>query len=96
MSAAMASSTDNSVVFVRLLDEGTDVWRPVPATRLSETTYRLSVAPIPGDETWSFQPGDVVVAEHRIKDGAPSSELVAVARASDFDERSQAAFSLAS
>ncbi len=95
MSAAMASSTEVDV-FVRLLDEGTDVWRPVPARRLSETTYRLSDAPIPEDEVWSFQPGDIVVAEHRMKNGTPSHELVAIARASDFDERSQTAFSLAS
>jgi hypothetical protein len=96
MSAATASSTETDIVFVRLLDEGTDVWRPVSAKRLSETTYKLSSAPVPEDEAWSFQPGDIVVAEHRMKDGAPSGELVAVARASDFDQRSQAAFSLAS
>ena len=88
MSAAM--------VYVRLLDEGVDVWRPVAARRLSEATYRLSDAPSPEDETWSFQPGDVVVAEHRLNNGVASEELFAVARASDFDQRSQAALSLAS
>ena len=96
MSVAMASSSDSDIVFVRLLDEGTDVWRPVFAKRLSETTYRLSNEPIPEDEVWSFQPGDIVVAEHRVKDGAQLDEMVAVARASDFDERSQAALLLAS
>jgi hypothetical protein len=95
MSAAMASSTEIDTVFVRLLDEGVDVWRPVPARRLSEATFRLSDAPAPEDETWSFQPGEIVVAEHRLENGVVSKELFAVARASDFDQRSQAALSLA-
>eukprot|EP01031_Cornospumella_fuschlensis_P008849 gene8849-10889_t len=41
-----------------MLDEGTDVWRPVSAERLGETTYRLAVNPAAEDETWIFQPGD--------------------------------------
>jgi hypothetical protein len=93
MSAATASFTD--VVHVRLLDEGVDVWRPVPARRLSEATWRLGDAAVPPDETWSFQPGDVVVAEHRLKDGVVSEQLFAVARATDFDARSEGAVALA-
>ncbi len=85
MSAATTSSTD--LVYVRLADEGTDVWRPVPALRLSEATFRLSDAPTPEEELWSFQPGDIVVAEHRLENGVASKELFAVARALDFDER---------
>lgn len=96
MSAAMASSTETVTVFVRLLEEGVDVWRPVPARRLSEATYQLSDTPAPEDETWSFQPGDIVVAEHKPVGGVASADLVAVARASDFDHRSQAVLSLAS
>jgi len=30
-----------AVVYVRLLDEGTDVWRPVRATALPDGTFRL-------------------------------------------------------
>jgi len=86
MSAAMASSTELVTVFVRLLDEVTDVWRPVKAHRLGETTYKIADEPVHKDESWSFQPGDVVVVEHR-PDG---QSLVAVARAMDFDERSWA------
>ncbi len=94
MSAVMASSTETTTIFVRLLDEGTYEWRPVAARRLSEATYRLSDAPAPEDEEWLFQPGDVVVAEHRVERGGPSKELFAVARASDFDTLSQAALAL--
>lgn len=87
MSAATASSTDAAIVYVRLLDEGTDVWRPVEAERLGATTYRLSAQPRPADETWSFQPGDIVVVE--LQDAA-EDHLMAVALATSFDEPSWA------
>jgi len=90
MSAATASSTELSTVHVRLLDEGTDVWRPVQAERLGETTYRLAHGSVPEDENWSFQPGDIVVVEHRRGADADGQSLIAVARAMDFDERSWA------
>lgn len=89
MSAATASSTEPVTVFVRMLDEGTDVWRPVQAFRLGETTYRIADEPIPEDEAWVFQPGDVVVVERR-QGGAAEDSLIAVARATHFDERSWA------
>jgi hypothetical protein len=88
MSAATASSTDVTLVHVRLLDEGTDVWRPVEAERLGETTYRLTDVPIPDEERRSFQPGDIVVVERR---GDRADEpLIAVAKATDFDAPSWA------
>ena len=87
MSAATASSTEIATVHVRLLDEEVDVWRPVHAERLSGVTYRLSAAPTPEDEVWSFQPGDIVVAERRA--GGPDGLLIAVARVGEFDERSR-------
>lgn len=86
MSAATASSTDSATVFVRLLDEGADVWRPVMAERLGETTYRLAADPAPEDERWIFQPGDIVVVEQRRGEG----ELIAVALATQLDEPSWA------
>ena len=90
MSAATASSIELSTVHVRLLDEGTDVWRPVKAERLGETTYRIADGPVPEDEAWSFQPGDIVVVEHRQGADDDGQPLIAVARAMDFDERSWA------
>jgi len=51
-------------VFVRLLDEGVDVWRPVRAKRLSGTVYRIVDQPYEREiETWQFAPGDAVVCE---------------------------------
>lgn len=87
MSAATASSTETVVIHVRLLDEGVDVWRPVEARQLSESTFQIVGDPVPEDETWSFQPGDIVVAEHRPASGE-DEVLTAVALAVSFDEPS--------
>ncbi len=89
MSAATASSTDVTI-FVRLVDEGVDVWRPVQARRLSETTYQIADEAIPEGEAWAFSPGDIVVAEHRGSERDAS--LVAVALATHFDDRSWTGF----
>jgi hypothetical protein len=86
MSAATTSSTDWIEVHVRLLDEAVDVWRPVRARALSEHVFHLSSDPVPDDEHWAFQPGEEVVVEHRLSEGG--KVLVAVARATDMDERS--------
>ncbi|HEX8471481.1 MAG TPA: hypothetical protein VF633_10240 [Brevundimonas sp.] len=86
----MASSTDTVVIHVRLLGEGVDVWRPVQAERLGETTYRIGDELVPEDEAWSFQPGDIVVVEHREGEDEEGRDLVAVARVKDFDEPSWA------
>jgi hypothetical protein len=56
--------SDESEIFVRLIDEGVDVWRPVRAERLDDDVYRIIDQPYDRDvETWQFGPGDVVVAE---------------------------------
>ncbi|MCW5625559.1 MAG: hypothetical protein KIT73_12675 [Burkholderiales bacterium] len=66
-------------VYVALLDEGTECWRPVQAEHLAENTYRLS-GRIPDEEVWAFQPGDEVLCrEHVFADGKRG--LVAYARA---------------
>ena len=87
MSAATASSTDTVVIHVRLLGEGINVWRPVQALQLSESTFQIAAEPVPEDESWSFQPGDIVVAEHRLSADAGEA-LTAVALAVAFHEPS--------
>jgi hypothetical protein len=42
-----------------LLNEGTDVWRPVEVTPLAGAVYRVE-GPQPDDETWEFEPGTLV------------------------------------
>ena len=66
-------------IYVALLDEGTDVWRPVPAYRIDASTYVL-LRPDdydPADEVWQFPPGTMVACEtRRTSDG----EILAAVR----------------
>jgi hypothetical protein len=55
-------------VYVALLDEGVDVWRPVQAEPLGADLYRLTGAP-PADEAWPFAVGDVVRCDVRTLSG---------------------------
>lgn len=52
------------VIFVSLLDEGVDTWRPVQAEHLRGSVYRILEQPYDRDvEIWQFEPGDMVVCE---------------------------------
>jgi hypothetical protein len=68
-----------TTVYVKLLDEGTPVFRPVQAEVLDNLTARL--LPIrdydKNEEEWEFPPGAIVKCEHRIMEG--KNVLVAVA-----------------
>jgi hypothetical protein len=57
MSVLRTTDTD-TIVYVRLLDEGTDVWRPVPATSLPDGTFELGEPEgyDPDTEVWEFPP----------------------------------------
>jgi hypothetical protein len=46
-------------IYVPLLDEGTDVWRPVSAEHVREDVYRI-VGEDPEDERWRFSSGQLV------------------------------------
>lgn len=63
MSEEMASSTSRSVeIHVRLMDEGTEVFRPTRALDLGEGRFQIQ-APADYDpelETWEFVPGSIV------------------------------------
>jgi hypothetical protein len=51
-------------IYVLLLDEGVEVWRPVQAERLHDNVYRISVQPYDRvTESWQFEPGDTVLCE---------------------------------
>jgi len=67
-------------IYVALLDEGTDVWRPVEAEELHDGIFRIvSRNSKPDDERWEFSSGSVVRCERRqLSEGAV---LVAVAQA---------------
>ncbi|HEX4186900.1 MAG TPA: hypothetical protein VHY83_03280 [Solirubrobacteraceae bacterium] len=65
---------DKTLIYVELLDEGVDVWRPVPAIPEGADVYRLPDKK-PADETWAFPPGSRVRCEARLIDGG--EQLVA-------------------
>ena len=59
-------------VYVPLLDEGIDVWRPAPARKVGDSTYEILRPPDydPDDEHWQFPPGSIVrCAPRRNADG---------------------------
>ena len=53
-------------IFVALLDEGVDVWRPIEAQALPNGLFRIvSENADPESETWQFPTGAVVRCEQR-------------------------------
>jgi hypothetical protein len=51
-------------IFVRLLDENVDVWRPVKAEEIAADRFRIVDQPYDRDtERWEFEPGDEVTCE---------------------------------
>lgn len=65
-------------IYIQLLGEGTTVYRPVPAIRLSDTEYKVKGHDIydPDDEEWEFLPGSIVRVETRILEGKESKVAV--------------------
>lgn len=74
-------NTNNNIeIYVYLLAEGTHVWRPVQAEKLSDNLFRIiSINPNPEDENWQFSAGDIVKCEERILSNSnPIKCLVAI------------------
>jgi hypothetical protein len=69
MSAGMVSSTNTVEVYVRLLNEGTDVLRPTTGLLLGPDVVQVeaTVDYDPATEEWEFPPGSKVrcVSENR-------------------------------
>jgi non-homologous end joining protein Ku len=61
--------TDDTI-YVALLDEGVDVWRPVKARRLSPDRYLILEQEYDRDmETWAYEPGTVVECRAELRNG---------------------------
>jgi hypothetical protein len=56
--------SETVTVYVKLLEEGTDVWRPVEAQHLHDHCFLLLGKP-EDDEMWEFSSGSTVICEHR-------------------------------
>jgi hypothetical protein len=59
-------------IYIPLLNEGTDVWKPVSAERMSDGTFRVC-GPIPDEEQWAYQPGGRVVVRDRAFSGGQTA-----------------------
>lgn len=59
----------DETVYVALLDEGLEVWRPVKARRVTRDTYEILEQEYDRNlETWAFEPGTVVECQRRVRD----------------------------
>jgi hypothetical protein len=52
-------------IYMPLLNEGTDVLRPVEAEAHSDGRYTI-LGSVPDDEQWAFSPGSIVRGETRV------------------------------
>jgi hypothetical protein len=70
-------------IYVRLLDEGTDVFRPTQFEVLQDGLFRILPTPEydPDDEVWEFAPGCIVRGVTKELDG----EVVLVAVSVNYD-----------
>ena len=80
----MMMDRDLVQIYVYLPDEAVDVWRPVKAEHVGESTYRIaSENSDPDIERWEFSTGEIVRCVPRIlSDGKHG--LVAVERVQPF------------
>lgn len=55
------------IIYIQLLDEGTKVYRPVPACEIGNNIYEVNGFEIydPEDEVWEFSPGTYVLVEEQ-------------------------------
>lgn len=53
------------VIYVKLIEEGTRVYRPVTAIEIKNNVYQLFGHDLydPEDEIWEFKPGEIVIVE---------------------------------
>ena len=64
-------------IYVYLLDEGIDVWRPVDGIHIKNNIYQIKPESIiPKTETWQFLPSDIVLCEEKIL--SKGKQIVAV------------------
>lgn len=80
MSVGTASNTAQITVFVRLLGEGTEGFRPTKAFLMGGHMAKLLAVDgqDPEDEAWEFRPDAIVRFERRTRDGAKENVAIAL------------------
>jgi hypothetical protein len=56
-------------IYIYLLDEGTDVWRPADAEQVGDSTYRITGQAADNTEKWQFKTGEIVRCREKIFSG---------------------------
>lgn len=71
MSAPMGTSTETVVLYIPLLNEGVDVWRPTRGVVLGPDTIQVLATDDydPTTEEWAFPPGSTVRCVKEMKSG---------------------------
>ena len=78
----MVKPPQSITIYVSLLDEGVDVWRPVSAEHIRDDVYRIvGEPPDPENEKWEFLSGELVRCRQQALSGG--SSLVAYEAVSD-------------
>lgn len=67
-----------TTIYMPLLNEGVDVWRPVEATQMSHDVYRVN-GEMPDSEEWAFAPGSAIRCELKALDGGERLTAVELA-----------------
>jgi hypothetical protein len=62
-------------IYVQLMEEGTEAWRPVAAEQAGERFLILGA--VPEEEIWEFQPGTKVFCRRKRFQGDTEDSLVA-------------------
>ncbi len=59
------------IIYIEVLEEGTKVFRPVPASKIKDNIYKVEGNDIyeTHNETWAFIPGTSVVVEEQTLNG---------------------------
>lgn len=58
-------------IYIRLLGEGTEVFRPITASKIGNSMYEVGGYDVydPEDEIWEFPPGTQVIVEEQVREG---------------------------
>ncbi|MGH6905865.1 MAG: hypothetical protein ACREIR_24360 [Geminicoccaceae bacterium] len=65
------TKSDRETIYVALLNEGVDVWRPVEARRLPHGAYLIVEQDYDrSTETWQLEPGTVVTCRVEKRNGS--------------------------
>ena len=66
----------NVTIYIPLLNEGTDCWRPVEAEQIGTNSYRILQIK-PDDEEWPIGAGDIVTCKlRRFSDGSEGLTVI--------------------